>query len=393
MKRTTSLNNVAGLWVDAVPGVSGGTLIGASDLNTFQEELANAVSLAGGLALDGANTHQLSDVLFRIQCADQIRCVSDFQFFDNILSGPVHDVAAGGGFQGALHVAVGDSGAWSVSKDVMRTWTTPAAAGAEDFRSVCWHPGTGGNKFVVVGDNNTIYQSNTGVSAWTSRASALAAGMDLNAVLSLASGRIVCVGANIGAGTAGIQTSDDGVTWTSRTVPVGAPVGLFQLATDGTTIVAIGGRGTAGTVLKSTDGAATWTEAVSMGVNGLFQGICWHAATSKWYLSDQTHIWSSPDLTTWTNIAISAGGGGDIGFLRLIALPNIVACERQVGTSKGSMGFVSNDGVTWRDTAINGDGVSHLHAVLQLYYGYTHTMAVLTTGTGGIYRSGWTTQL
>lgn len=58
MVRTTAPNNVANAFVDKVPGVTVGTTIIAADQNMRQEELANAIELAG-LTLSGADDEQL----------------------------------------------------------------------------------------------------------------------------------------------------------------------------------------------------------------------------------------------------------------------------------------------------------------------------------------------
>ena len=58
MVRTSAPGSVASLFVDKVPGVTPGTTIIEADLNMHQEELANAVELAG-LTLSGADDEQL----------------------------------------------------------------------------------------------------------------------------------------------------------------------------------------------------------------------------------------------------------------------------------------------------------------------------------------------
>lgn len=70
MKRTTATNadpnaNGSGKsgYKEAVPGVSAGTTISAADLNMLQEEICNAIEIAGGVALDGSSKQQLADVL------------------------------------------------------------------------------------------------------------------------------------------------------------------------------------------------------------------------------------------------------------------------------------------------------------------------------------------
>lgn len=58
MHRTTGAGNVAGMFVDEVPGISPGTSIEKDFLNSVQEELAGIVE-STGVALDGADNGQV----------------------------------------------------------------------------------------------------------------------------------------------------------------------------------------------------------------------------------------------------------------------------------------------------------------------------------------------
>jgi hypothetical protein len=145
-----------------------------------------------------------------------------------------------GAYGNNRYVAVGDRGYIAASGDSV-AWLAGqvvVVGGAPiNLHGIAWT----GTMFVAVGDNGLITTSKDG-SAWTAPATSAVAG-PLRAVSASAGGEIVIVGDN------GIETSEDGVHWTSRD-PSGAA------ALDGVTFasgkfVAVG----ANSVIKTSSGS------------------------------------------------------------------------------------------------------------------------------------------
>lgn len=92
------------------------------------------------------------------------------------------------------------------------TWTR-RNTGSDKLNSIAYDPGN--DRVVVVGDNNTIWESTAAVSTWTDRTANSALSGSLSRVIWVSSlGLFVCVGQ-------GIQTSPDGVTWIQRSSETG----------------------------------------------------------------------------------------------------------------------------------------------------------------------------
>jgi hypothetical protein len=400
VKRTAALNldpNANGTgkagWVDAVPNVTGGTLIESVDLNRIQEELCNAITQNGG-TLDAAdlNWHQLADVIGDLTAgqfaSNEIRTLTDLQRENvNPISDWVTGAASGGTAIAPLHLVVGPGGKWSVSKNHLKTWSGVAAAGTMDFISCAFSSLT--STFVAVGINAEIRTSNTAVTSWTARTSAVTG--DIFDVREFGS-VLIAVGSD--GSVAKIQRSTNGgVAWTAVTAPAGVQ-GLFALANNGSTIVAAGTRGANGSVCRSTDGGLTWVEVgVIPATNSLFD-IGWHQASGLWYTVNSAHIVTSPDLSTWTQASLAAGS-----YAGLVFLPHIVGAVRNQPAGIGPFCVATKDGVTWSflpsfgpPTDISISGMT----TLVPYYGATHSYALLLPSTGsgaGFNLSGWSSAL
>ena len=134
-----------------------------------------------------------------------------------------------GVFGNGKYVAVGDNGYIVASGDSV-AWLAGqvVVVGGKgiNLHSITWT----GKMYVAVGDNGLITTSKDG-SAWTSPAASVIAGA-LRSVSASAGGEIVIVGDN------GIETSEDGVHWTSRD-PSGA-VALNGVTFAGGKFVAVG---------------------------------------------------------------------------------------------------------------------------------------------------------
>ena len=119
---------------------------------------------------------------------------------------------------------------------------------------------------------NNIYTSDDDGASWTERTAAVAGGHQMNSVV-YAKGSINKF--IMGGAQGRLQRSDDGVTWTQIWAGDDSDWGtsiIYQIATDGTTIVVVGGGGK---VATSTDGInfTVLSPAVS-GVTMAFRCVC-----------------------------------------------------------------------------------------------------------------------
>lgn len=164
-------------------------------------------------------------------------------------------------------------------------------------------------------------------------------------------GTWVAVGENDGSNCYVITSTDDGVTWTERTLPGQDSGSLTMNVVVYGNGVFVAGGGTDGSnvdLYTSTDGI-TWTE--RDGVTDAFRdtrALVWDETIGLFYLNTwhQTEIWTSPNGIAWTartmpdtyNRQARAGTSGDGTFVLLCS---------QDGT--GMILKTSTDGITWSD--------------------------------------------
>lgn len=218
-------------------------------------------------------------------------------------------------------VAVGDAGLIATSDNLGETWTTrtPGSAFGGRLNAVFYAAGL----FVAVGQAAEVQTSPDGVT-WTSRNSA--GGPELRGVTYDGTGWIA-VGDNAGAGYV-ITAAAAAVTWTVRTAPT-STTSLLACASDGAgVVVAVGDRAstTLGQVSVSTDHGVTWTSEQAPALVGTLEAIT-YGADGVWYAGGQggdiisaaapTGAASSSDWTTLRSAAdtaaiygIAAPGGG-----------------------------------------------------------------------------------
>lgn len=227
-------------------------------------------------------------------------------------SGNVNDIEWGNG----VFVAVGTStnGATNqiqTSPDGI-TWTSRSLPSNlnRGLYSVAWGNTGGNGTFVALGDlggtNSTqaFYSTDNGVT-WTTST--------LPTSITWASvewhiNQFVAV-AGLGQASNAAATSPDGITWTSRTLP--SSKAWSKLVSNGTYLVLIGGGNRTGTV-SNTDFVYKSSDGINWGVNGAMPstsswcGLAWSPVLSKWYAvpnaSGAAHGISSDGLT-WTAVA------------------------------------------------------------------------------------------
>ena len=129
-------------------------------------------------------------------------------------------------------------------------------------------------------------------------------------------------------------------TWTNTTLGT-VDNQFYDVASDGTTFVAVGGLGI---IYTSTNGT-TWTLRTS-GTTTALQSISY--ANGKWFASDGSLILSSSDAVTWTTVATGLEGAPSNVDSHII-----YALGQYVASLYATRASTSSDGVTW--TAYNND--------------------------------------
>ncbi len=202
------------------------------------------------------------------------------------------------------------------------------------------------NFMVAVGVNtSTLNTSHDGVN-WTSRTQSAftsGGGAAWNGYLWV----VVGTAGAFGLGPPGVViTSPDGVTWTTQTIS-GADR-LFCVAWNGMLWVCGGVGGSSGTIHTSTDGI-TWTSRTATGFgSGFVDSVTW--AGSLWIAGGQSlgvgQISTSPDGITWTSRYTSGSG-----TFRAVAWNGVTA----LAVSTQGLAY-STSGTSWTVGAINGGG-------------------------------------
>lgn len=174
-------------------------------------------------------------------------------------------------------------------------------------------------------------------------------------------GLSICYAASIGTWVMGgfgqIQSSTDGTTWSSRTVPANWTAGnnkhITRIAWNGSIFVAMT-TDSIGTVLTSPDGT-TWTER-AVGITTPWKALAWGSFDGLWLLSDGSNVYKSPDGITWTNCSPS----GNRALVDL-AVNGPLWVGPNSGGFYGGVSYSTDKGATWKtvdvgshDTALVG---------------------------------------
>jgi len=226
------------------------------------------------------------------------------------------------------------------------------------FKGVAYGIASDGNlKYAALGADGAVYKSTDGTTwsdaspVWVDAAGATLAGqsVDFNAAL-FSLGQYIAVGAS--GGTTNIFRSTDLSTWKASTTAVTG--GLNALASDGTTVVAVG---EGGKVWWSNDGA-TWTQGTGSGTlvtSGLYGAS--YLAGGKWAaVGDAGVLITSADGKTWVRSNATLPSGTK-ALRSIAAIGDIWVIAGDTGTLITSV----NGGADW--TANDSVGTDTFYAV------------------------------
>jgi hypothetical protein len=208
------------------------------------------------------------------------------------------------------------------------------------------------SNYVAVGTGGKLYKSTDGIT-WVAVTPNTALATDFKAAI-YAFGKYIAVGKQVNPtpqGTSNIVSSSNLVDWTPAAGSISS--GINAIASNGSTVVAVGDGGTAYSTTNGTDWAPVVTGlANTINVNGLT-----YSSAVGWVLvgTNGTLI-TSTDLTNW-NIPASGAVGSDINAVAVNSSNVFLA----VGAS--GMAISSIDGANWSAPRTLGTAPNDLFAV------------------------------
>jgi hypothetical protein len=231
------------------------------------------------------------------------------------------------------------------------------------------------NYFVAVGDGGAIYKAQDTVTqalngyAWSLVAPATPIVTDFRAA-TYALSQYVAVGAN--GSVNNVFHSTDLVTWTAATTPI--TTGLNALATNGTTLVAVGDGGR---VYTTTD-AITWTAAAGLpaGFTSNLYGVAYSSYTGMWVVVGASGaLLTSVDAINWTS-----GSSGVTDNLNGITAStgNVIVAVGDNGTIISNSTMSTTAAGTWSAPTVGAAPGNALYAVR------TDSLQFLAVGQGGV---------
>jgi hypothetical protein len=345
MHRVDTDGNVANAFTDGTPGVTQATVVDAAILNAMQNEIANAIE-SGGVALVKGTNNQLASVIvpqseYRPQTyqaqASEFFSLDDTSSLIDVIREVFVDptakiVVAVGSLSGNMATVIG------IGTVPFQSLTVPSTPAGDIFAIA-----SNGTTLVGVGTTGKIITMPVaGSYSWTNRTGALGSEWLLDVKWCASSGLFICCGI-----TGGLQTSPDGITWTSRTNP-SAGVVTAGIAINGLTVIigTVAGSPSTTSGIRSSNGGISWaTMTMPVAVSGTENPtVC--AGLFKYFISGVTNagadsnIFSSSDGATWTNVKALIGTDP----ARPISL---AGCVLVITTGDSNGCFFSIDGTTW----------------------------------------------
>lgn len=307
-------------------------------------ELRNAVSVQ-------VPYEQLADRTAFLQrnapIASKVWTRSDATSVNAVTSGDVVDLAgseewwvtvgSGGIGDASLYVSTGPGSSWAEEANP-KAFTLNGVAYVAN-----------GDVFVAVGaaDGTDAYiiTATDPSGTWTERTNPQDA--TLNTVLGMASGNIVAAGPfDVPLGVIyAVRSTNAGVAWAQITIPGSSGDAVEGFASNGTTVVAVGGTsGAVPLIWSSTDDGATFTaRAIPGGLTDDLKDVTWDG-TKFVALGDAGQIATSTDGTTW---AMLAGLTPDAATMRKIKADPISGTILATGPSEKHLHISTDTGTTW----------------------------------------------
>ena len=166
-------------------------------------------------------------------------------------------------FNGSTVVSVGDNGAVVQSTDSGATWAVrPTPFPTSVLNAV----DANGSTVIAVGNdaggNSTLLRSTDSGVTWTIQSVTADPGKDLNDIVFVSASTVIAVGDDDGPVSVVLQSTDGGITWNNRTVSGDIDKDLYAVAASGATVIAVGqkdGDGGPSNINQSTDSGASWT--------------------------------------------------------------------------------------------------------------------------------------
>ena len=166
---------------------------------------------------------------------------------------------------------------------------------------------------------------------------------------------------NFASGTHQVETSPDGITWTSHATP-SDPSGGFALCFGNGRYVAVcfAPNGTTSIAMTSTDGV-TWASHSIPQPNAQYNGVTWSAALGLFVAIDtvdgtSAFVITSPDGANWTQSATITQGATGVGLLTSICAGPSLLVAVSDSSASGKVVATSPDGVTWTNRLGAGTG-------------------------------------
>ena len=209
-----------------------------------------------------------------------------------------------------------------------------------------------GGKYVAVCNDGLIWYSTTGYDGWT--AATVPGGASSHDFYAVAhNGSVfVAVGgtfSSVGAGTAYICSSSDGITWTQRYSST--PNVLYCVAYNGSSFTALG----AGFVLATSSDGLSWTVSSVPGGSGYsIAGVTYNSISGLWIAvgrsASNSIIFTSPTTVTWTIRYTGVAGAEFFGVATNTATYNHTVAAGTFAEIVTS----SDGGISWVDSGITG---------------------------------------
>jgi hypothetical protein len=159
------------------------------------------------------------------------------------------------------------------------------------------------------------------------------------------------IGNNL-SGTPDMITSTDGVTWSTQTQPLGTFVFGFAYSPTLKTLVAVGSNGGGDFAASTTDGT-TWAGPHSWSPHSATgSAVAWSSDRAEFLaISDAGWVSTSTDGTTWTTPVNKSLGTPSAGEAKVVWCSGTI---QKYVYSNGTNVFYSSDGSTWvQETSLN----------------------------------------